>query len=52
MVVSIATPDGPLRVIGSPIRFHDAAPEYRVPPRLHEHTEELISPPPATDHTS
>jgi len=42
MVVSIATADGPLRVIGSPIRFDDARPEYREPPHLHEHTENIV----------
>jgi crotonobetainyl-CoA:carnitine CoA-transferase CaiB-like acyl-CoA transferase len=42
MVVSIGTADGPLRVIGSPIRFADAAPEYRPPPRLHEHTADVV----------
>jgi crotonobetainyl-CoA:carnitine CoA-transferase CaiB-like acyl-CoA transferase len=42
MVVSIETADGPLRVIGSPIRCAGARPEYRAPPRLHEDTEELV----------
>jgi crotonobetainyl-CoA:carnitine CoA-transferase CaiB-like acyl-CoA transferase len=41
MVVSVDTPDGPLEMIGSPIRFNDAQPEYRAPPRLHEHTADL-----------
>jgi crotonobetainyl-CoA:carnitine CoA-transferase CaiB-like acyl-CoA transferase len=41
MVVSVDTDDGPLRLIGSPIRLDDSQPEYRVPPRLHEHTAEL-----------
>jgi CoA:oxalate CoA-transferase len=41
MVVSVDTDDGPLRLIGSPIRLDDAQPEYRAPPRLHEHTAEL-----------
>jgi crotonobetainyl-CoA:carnitine CoA-transferase CaiB-like acyl-CoA transferase len=44
MVVSIETADGPLRVIGSPIRFDDARPEYHAPPRLHEHTRDLLGP--------
>jgi crotonobetainyl-CoA:carnitine CoA-transferase CaiB-like acyl-CoA transferase len=43
MVVSVDTADGPLQMIGSPIRFSDAQPEYRAPPRLHEHTAELHS---------
>jgi crotonobetainyl-CoA:carnitine CoA-transferase CaiB-like acyl-CoA transferase len=42
MVVSIETADGPLRVIGSPIRFDGTRPEYHEPPRLHEHTEEIL----------
>ncbi len=42
MVVSIATDDGPLRLIGNPIRCADAGQEYRVPPRVHEHTSELL----------
>jgi CoA:oxalate CoA-transferase len=45
MIVSVDTADGPLRMVGSPIRLSDAHPEYRVPPRLHEHTEELVAPP-------
>jgi crotonobetainyl-CoA:carnitine CoA-transferase CaiB-like acyl-CoA transferase len=40
-IVSVDTGDGPLRLIGSPIRLDDAQPEYRAPPRLHEHTAEL-----------
>ena len=42
MVVTIDTNDGPLRLVGNPIRFEDAAQEYRPPPRLHEHTAELL----------
>jgi crotonobetainyl-CoA:carnitine CoA-transferase CaiB-like acyl-CoA transferase len=42
MVVPIETAAGPLRVIGSPIRFDDAPSEYREPPRLHEHTREVL----------
>ena len=41
MVVSIDTKDGPLHVIASPIRFSDAT-EYRPPPRLHEHTADVV----------
>ncbi len=48
MVVAIDTPDGPLRLIGNPIRFGDADQEYRLPPRLHEHTDEVLGP----DHAS
>jgi CoA:oxalate CoA-transferase len=53
MVVSVDTADGPVQMVGSPIRFNDARPEYRVPPRLHEHTEELLAPPATeTGHAS
>jgi crotonobetainyl-CoA:carnitine CoA-transferase CaiB-like acyl-CoA transferase len=53
MVVTVDTPAGPLRMIGSPIRMEDTAPSYRVPPRLHEHTEELLDrPPPGRDQAS
>jgi crotonobetainyl-CoA:carnitine CoA-transferase CaiB-like acyl-CoA transferase len=42
MVVTIDTPDGALRLIGNPIRFADGEQEYRPPPRLHEHTDEIV----------
>jgi len=42
MVVSIDTPDGPLRVLANPIRFTDSETEYRPPPRLHEHTDDVF----------
>jgi CoA:oxalate CoA-transferase len=42
MVVSIDTDEGPLRIIGNPIRCSDAHQEYRVPPRLHEHTDDVL----------
>ncbi len=42
MVVAVPTHDGPLYLLGSPIRFDDSEPEYRAPPRLHEHTDELL----------
>jgi crotonobetainyl-CoA:carnitine CoA-transferase CaiB-like acyl-CoA transferase len=49
MVVSVDTNEGPLRMVGSAIRFPDAPTEYRLPPRLHEHTEELLGhAPPST----
>jgi crotonobetainyl-CoA:carnitine CoA-transferase CaiB-like acyl-CoA transferase len=44
MVVSLETEAGPLRVVGNAIRFDDARPEYRTPPRLHEHTHEVLGP--------
>ncbi len=42
MVVEIGTAAGPLRLVGNPIRIQGVQPEYRVPPRLHEHTEEVL----------
>ena len=42
MVVSLETEAGPLRVIGNAIRFDDVRPEYRTPPRLHEHTHDVL----------
>ena len=42
MVVSVETPEGPLRMVGNPIRWTDAPQEHRVPPRLHEHTREVL----------
>jgi CoA:oxalate CoA-transferase len=42
MVVSVDTADGPLRMVGNPIRIEGVRREYRVPPRLHEHTEEVV----------
>jgi crotonobetainyl-CoA:carnitine CoA-transferase CaiB-like acyl-CoA transferase len=41
MVVTVDTPDGPLRMVASPIRFGNSETEYRPPPRLHEHTDEV-----------
>ncbi|HWC34614.1 MAG TPA: CoA transferase [Mycobacteriales bacterium] len=41
MVVSIPTADGPLRMVGNPIRT-EAAADLRPPPRLHEHTQEIL----------
>ena len=45
MVVSVDTAGGPLHMIGSPFRFDDAQLSYRLPPRLHEHTEEVLGGP-------
>jgi CoA:oxalate CoA-transferase len=45
MVVSVDTADGPLRMVGNPIRCVGARQEYRIPPRLHEHTDELLGEP-------
>jgi len=45
MVVTLDTDEGPLRMLASPIRFDDDRGAYRLPPRLHEHTDELIPQP-------
>jgi CoA:oxalate CoA-transferase len=42
MIVSVETDDGPLQMIGNPIHCDDDRPDYRPPPRLHEHTEEIV----------
>jgi crotonobetainyl-CoA:carnitine CoA-transferase CaiB-like acyl-CoA transferase len=45
MVTSVETEDGPLHLVASPIRFDGHETEYRPPPRLHEHTGELVERP-------
>jgi crotonobetainyl-CoA:carnitine CoA-transferase CaiB-like acyl-CoA transferase len=53
MVVSVETPDGTLRMVGNPIRCPGSRQEYRPPPRLHEHSEEILGPTrPASDQAS
>lgn len=42
MVVEVETPDGPLRLVASPVRFDGRGAEYRPPPRLHAHTDQLV----------
>jgi crotonobetainyl-CoA:carnitine CoA-transferase CaiB-like acyl-CoA transferase len=42
MVVSVDTDDGPLRMVGNPIRIAGAERAYDAPPRLHEHTDEVF----------
>jgi crotonobetainyl-CoA:carnitine CoA-transferase CaiB-like acyl-CoA transferase len=44
MVVTIPTDDGPLRMVGNPIRTEPTA-EFTPPPRLHEHTPQLLREP-------
>ena len=39
--VQFQTSEGPLRVLASPIRFSDTDVEYKAPPRLHEHTDDV-----------
>ncbi len=48
MIAVIPTPDGPLRMVGNPIRMPDHPPRYGLPPLLGEHNEELLTPPLAT----
>jgi CoA:oxalate CoA-transferase len=42
MVVTLDTDEGPLHMLASPIRCDDDRGAYRLPPRLHEHTDELL----------
>ena len=43
LVVTLDTDEGPLRMLASPVRFDGDRGTYRLPPRLHEHTDALIS---------
>lgn len=45
MIVTLDTDSGPLRMVASPVRFDGDRGSYRLPPRLHEHTDELTSGP-------
>ncbi len=42
MVVSIDTPAGTLRAVGSPLRIDSTEPRYTAPPLLGEHTEAVL----------
>src|SRR5262245_22757171 len=42
MIVSVDTDGGPLRAIGNPIRIDGTRGEYGAPPRLHEHSADLL----------
>ena len=44
LVVAIDTAEGPLRLVGSPVRFDGSTTDYVPPPRLHEHTADLLDP--------
>jgi CoA:oxalate CoA-transferase len=44
MVVAVDTEDGPLRMVGNPIRVGGAPTSYTSPPRLHEHTDDVLDP--------
>jgi len=48
MVVVIPTPDGPLRVVGNPIKLSGHAAHYAPPPLLGEHNDEVLAGPVAT----
>jgi crotonobetainyl-CoA:carnitine CoA-transferase CaiB-like acyl-CoA transferase len=43
MIVTLDTDAGPLRMLASPVRFDGDRGSYRLPPRLHEHTQELTA---------
>ena len=44
-VVTVDTPAGPLRLVANPIRCEGVETTYRLPPRLHEHTDEVLGGP-------
>lgn len=48
MVAIIPTPDGPLRVVGNPIKLSDHASQYAPPPLLGEHNDDVLAGPVAT----
>jgi crotonobetainyl-CoA:carnitine CoA-transferase CaiB-like acyl-CoA transferase len=48
MVISMDTPDGPIRAVGSPFKFRGEKTNYRPPPVLGEQTEQLLPPDEAT----
>ncbi len=43
MIATINTPDGDIRVVGSPIKFTGYNTSYLAPPLLGEHNEELLA---------
>jgi len=44
-VISVETPSGPMRMVGNPIRTDGPPVTHRLPPRLHEHTHEVLTDP-------
>jgi CoA:oxalate CoA-transferase len=44
IVVALETGAGSIRLVGSPLRIAGNRPETRLPPRLHEHTDEVFKP--------
>ena len=43
MVAELETGEGPLRLLKSPIRFDGERGDIRLPPRLHENTDEILN---------
>jgi crotonobetainyl-CoA:carnitine CoA-transferase CaiB-like acyl-CoA transferase len=43
MVITVATPHGPLRLVGNPIKLQNSCTQYAPPPLLGEHSEEISS---------
>jgi crotonobetainyl-CoA:carnitine CoA-transferase CaiB-like acyl-CoA transferase len=41
-VIAVDTPAGPMRMVGNPIRTDSPPVTHRLPPRLHEHTPDLL----------
>jgi crotonobetainyl-CoA:carnitine CoA-transferase CaiB-like acyl-CoA transferase len=42
LVVSLETGEGPIRIVGNPLRFNGERPAATLPPLLHEHTQEIL----------
>ena len=42
MIVVISTPDGPMRVVGNPIKLSGYEIDYKPPPNLGEHNEDVF----------
>jgi CoA:oxalate CoA-transferase len=41
-VVALETGEGPLRIVAHPVRYDGERPPARLPPKLHEHTDEIL----------
>lgn len=41
-IIEIDTPAGPMRLVGNPIRTDSPPVTHRLPPRLHEHTQDVV----------
>lgn len=42
MVTSLETAGGPIRIVAHPVRYDGERPPATLPPRLHEHTDEIL----------